>query len=63
MTPASATLQERSDQIQELQGRIRSMQATRLDTRLIPTHPALAELLPGGGLKQGAMYSLETTAD
>lgn len=75
MTPASATLHadavdaadaaEAADavslKVQELQGRIRSMQATRLDTRLIPTHPALAELLPGGGLRQGAIYSLETS--
>ena len=45
--------------IGELQRRIRSMQATKLDSRLIPTHPALADLLPGGGLKQGAVYSVE----
>jgi hypothetical protein len=48
--------------IKELQDRIRSMQATKLDTRLIPTHPALAGLLPGGGLKQGAAYSIEHSA-
>jgi hypothetical protein len=67
MTPVSATLADDSivdpaDVIARLQGRIRSMQATKLDTRLIPTHPALAGLLPGGGLKQGAMYSLENSA-
>ena len=67
MTPASATLHEddsldAADVIQDLQSRIRSMQATKLDTRLIPTHPAIAGLLPGGGLKQGAMYSLENSA-
>ncbi len=49
--------------IDELQQRIRSMQATKLDSRLLPTHPALAELLPGGGLKQGAMYSVEPTGN
>ena len=49
--PADAT-------VRELQSRIRSMQATKLDTRLIPTHPAIAALLPGGGLKQGATYSV-----
>ena len=48
--------------IAELQQRIRSMQATKLDERLIPTHPAIAGLLPGGGLKQGSVYSLETSA-
>lgn len=52
----------RPSTIEELQGRIRSMQATRLDSRLLPTHPALADLLPGGGLKQGAMYSLQNSA-
>jgi len=45
--------------VRELQNRIRSMQATKLDSRLIPTHPAIANLLPGGGLKQGATYSVE----
>lgn len=38
------------------------MQATKLDSRRIPTHPAIAELLPGGGLKQGAAYSVERSA-
>jgi hypothetical protein len=38
------------------------MQATTLDSRLIPTHPAIAGLLPGGGLKQGAVYSVERSA-
>jgi hypothetical protein len=52
----------RKPTVQELQDRIRSMQATKLDEKLIPTHPALAGLLPGGGLKQGAVYSLETSA-
>jgi len=76
MTSAAATLvEEISDEaaggasqagsatiIDELQQRIRSMQATKLDSRLLPTHPALAELLPGGGLKQGAMYSVDSSA-
>ncbi|HEY2644121.1 MAG TPA: hypothetical protein VGI56_10260 [Galbitalea sp.] len=55
------TLSDR-DPVRELQERIRSMQATKLDSKLIPTHPALASLLPGGGLKQGAMYSIENSA-
>ena len=50
------------DRVQELQARIRSMQATKLDTRRIPTHPAIADLLPGGRLKQGAAYSVEPSA-
>ncbi len=48
--------------VRELQSRIRQMQATKLDSRLIPTHPAIAELLPGGGLQQGAAYSVDRSA-
>lgn len=48
--------------VQQLQARIRAMQATKLDERVIPTHPAIASLLPGGGLKQGAVYSVERSA-
>jgi hypothetical protein len=42
---------------EELQARIRSMQATRLDERALPTLPALQQLLPGG-LRQGYAYSV-----
>ncbi len=48
--------------VEQLQARIRQMQATRLDTRMLPTHPAIADLLPGGGLKQGAAYSVERSS-
>ena len=48
--------------VRDLQSRIRQMQGTRLDTKLLPTHPALAALLPGGALKQGAAYSVEHSA-
>jgi hypothetical protein len=44
---------------QQLQARIREMQATKLDARLLPTHPAIGALLPGGGLLQGSAYSVE----
>jgi hypothetical protein len=47
--------------VAELRSRIRSMQATKLDERSIPTHPAIAELLPGGSLKQGAAYSVDSS--
>ena len=50
------------EKVQELQSRIRQMQATKLDTRTIPTHPAIASLLPGGALKQGAVYSIDRSA-
>src|SRR6187402_3567691 len=48
--------------VEQLQARIRQMQATKLDTRVIPTHPAIASLLPGGGLKEGAAYSVDNSA-
>ena len=64
MTSAAATLvvEPTRATVEELQARIRSMQATKLDTRLIPTHPDIGRLLPGGGLKQGAAYSVENSA-
>jgi hypothetical protein len=64
MAPAAATLVEEPTRasVEELQSRIRQMQATKLDTRIIPTHPAIGRLLPGGGLKQGAAYSVAHSA-
>ena len=47
---------------QELQDRIRQMQGTRLETRSLPTHPAIASLLPGGALQQGGAYSVEQSS-
>lgn len=44
--------------VRELQGRIRGMQAKRLDSRALPTHPALARLLPGGALRAGSAYTV-----
>lgn len=46
------------DVVQQLQARIRSMQRTTLDSRALPTHPALAELLPGGALEAGGSYTV-----
>jgi hypothetical protein len=45
-------------QVHELQSRIRQMQATKLESRRLETHPALAPLLPGGALKAGAAYAV-----
>jgi hypothetical protein len=56
-----ATDEAPNNAVHELQDRIRQMQATKLDDRIIPTHSAIAELLPGGGLKQGAVYSVESS--
>jgi len=45
--------------VSELQSRIRSMQRSRLDTRELPTIPALSELLPGGALAAGNAYAVD----
>jgi hypothetical protein len=58
MSSASAAVSS-GQTVRELQDRIRQMQATKLDTRSIPTHVAFSGLLPGGSLKQGASYSVE----
>lgn len=41
-----------------LQQRIAEMQPLRLDSRALPTAPALAPLLPGGALRAGAAYAV-----
>lgn len=47
-----------TDRVAELQSRIRSMQATKLDSKALPTLSALAGVLPGG-LREGATYTVE----
>lgn len=49
---------DRAEVIRDLQARIRGMQRNRLDTRAIPTHPALGDLLPGGALAAGGKYQV-----
>jgi hypothetical protein len=49
---------DKGDTVRELQARIRRMQRNKLDSRELPTHPALAELLPGGALAAGSAYSV-----
>jgi hypothetical protein len=51
-----------SSQVAELKQRISSMEATKLETKTLPTLPALAGILPGGALRQGAAYSVENSA-
>ncbi len=45
--------------VPELRERIRQLQTPTLDTRILPTHPVIARLLPGGALKEGATYSVD----
>lgn len=55
---ASSALSARAETVQQLQARIRAMQAPGLGGRTLPTHPALAPLLPGGALRAGAAYAV-----
>lgn len=41
-----------------LRAQLERVQGRRLGASVLPVHPALAELLPGGGLRPGAAYSL-----
>ncbi|MCU1635227.1 MAG: hypothetical protein JWQ68_466 [Cryobacterium sp.] len=56
--PALSPAASAREQVAELQSRISSMEATKLSSKTLPTLPALADILPGGGLKQGAAYSV-----
>jgi len=56
-----STLAGTTDVVRELQARIRGMQRTTLDTRALPTHPALGELLPGGALAAGGVYAVDNS--
>ena len=50
---------DRADVVRELQDRIRGMQRRTLDTRALPTHPAIGDLLPGGAITAGGSYTVE----
>lgn len=44
--------------VQVLRAKLERMQGRRLDAPVLPVPAALAELLPGGGLRPGAAYAL-----
>ncbi len=44
--------------VQALRAQMERMQGRRLDAPVLPAPPALAALLPGGGLRAGASYAL-----
>lgn len=44
--------------VSTLRAQMERMQGRRLDTPVLPVPPALASLLPGGGLRTGGSYSL-----
>ena len=59
MTAPLAAPASRPARVEELQARIRGMQATRLDSKAVPTHPALESVLPGGTLREGTVVQVE----
>ncbi|HYI33128.1 MAG TPA: hypothetical protein VEX88_06665, partial [Glaciibacter sp.] len=61
LSPAAPAREQVRSQVAALQQRISSMQATKLETKALPTLPVLADILPGGTLKQGAAYSVENS--
>lgn len=44
--------------VDELRARVEQLQGRRMDAPVLPTLPALRDLLPGGGLRQGSSYAL-----
>lgn len=48
--------------VSALRAQLERMQGRGLGAPVLPTHPAFSHLLPGGGLKQGAAYSLAPSA-
>ncbi|WP_424447684.1 hypothetical protein [Microbacterium arborescens] len=51
-----------AEDVQRLRAQMERMQGRRLDAPVLPTHPALAGLLPGRGLRPGAAYSLGSSS-
>ncbi|GAA1843403.1 hypothetical protein [Agromyces salentinus] len=59
MTAPRSAPAPHATRVEELQARIRGMQATRLETKAVPTHPAFADVLPGGTLREGTVVQVE----
>ncbi|MBG6183598.1 hypothetical protein IWX65_001560 [Arthrobacter sp. CAN_A214] len=57
----SAALQPGMNSLPDLQSRINQMQSSRLNSRRLPTVPALAKILPGGGLQSGGSYAVRNS--
>lgn len=55
---AEAVEETAADRVQSLRARMEQLQGRSLDAPALPTHPALASLLPGRGLRPGSSYSL-----
>lgn len=51
-----------ADEVQRLRAQLERVQGRRLDAPVLPAHPALAEILPDGGLRPGALYTVGASA-
>ncbi len=51
-----------SGDVHRLRAQVDRMQGRRLDAPVLPALPALAALLPGGGLRAGSAYSIAPSA-
>lgn len=47
-----------TSRIAHLRSRVEQVQGRRLGASVLPVHPALADLLPGGGLRAGSAYTI-----
>jgi hypothetical protein len=45
-------------EVHRLRAQLERVQGRRMDAAVLPVHPALAELLPGGGLRAGSAYTI-----
>jgi hypothetical protein len=58
MSPVSPVNAAPVSTVAQLRAQVERVQGRRLDAPVLPVHSALAELLPGGGLRPGAAYSV-----
>ncbi len=49
---------EQVDEVARLRAQVERVQGRRMDAPVLPVHPALSSLLPGGGLRPGSAYAL-----
>ncbi|MCC4908823.1 hypothetical protein LQ938_11115 [Microbacterium sp. cx-55] len=49
-------------EVRRLRAQLERVQGLRMDAAVLPTHPSLAALLPGGGLRAGAAYSVSPSS-
>lgn len=55
-------LRQEQGEVSQLRAQLERVQGRRLGAHVLPTHSAFSSLLPGGGLRPGAAYSLGRSA-